>query len=806
MMWSWPSLGRTLSSRLRRTVFREVPAGRRLTVLAVVASLPWLAMAGRVQGADGAVIPEVAPEVLGMDAERLQAIDAVVQEGLDQGKMPGCVVMVGRRGGVVYHKAFGFRQTEPEQQPMLRDTVFDLASLTKPIATATSILSLIERGQISLDATVASYIPEFAANGKESITVRQLLTHQSGLIADNALADYEHGVAEAFSRINNLKPTADPGTRFIYSDVGFIVLGRLVQTVSGLTVHEYSQEHLFRPLQMLETGYLPAAELRARAVVTERREDRWMQGEVHDPRAWLLEGVAGHAGLFSTAADLARYAVMLLNGGRLGDAQVLKPETVRLMTTAQPVSSGWRGLGWDMRTGYSSNRGDLMTPSAFGHGGFTGTAIWMDPQLDLFVVFLSNRVHPDGKGLVNPLAGRIGTIAAAAIDVPAAPGVPGPPPTTAVLNGIDVLQRDQFAALAGRRVGLITNHTGVNRDGVSTVTLLHQADNVSLLALFSPEHGLQGQLDVSRIADGVDAATGLPIYSLYGESRRPSAKSLEGLDTLVFDIQDIGCRFYTYPSTMGNAMRAAADAGLRFVVLDRVNPIGGLRVEGPVLDAGSESFVGYHTLPVRHGMTIGELAQLFRQELQLNLDLQIIRVEGWQRSRLFDETGLTWVNPSPNMRSLTQAQLYPGVGLLEMTNVSVGRGTDTPFEVLGAPWIRERELAEHLNEAGLPGVRFVPIRFTPTASKFKGETCGGVNIIVMDRRRLDAVHTGIQLMCSLRALFAEQWDTKHLNRLLSSQRVAEGVLAGTPASALVAGWQDQLYQFHSRRRAVLLYE
>jgi uncharacterized protein YbbC (DUF1343 family) len=751
-----------------------------------------------------AAIPVIRPELAGMDPTRLSVIDDIVREGLAQGKMPGCVVLIGRREGIVFRKAFGFRQTTPQQVPMTIDTVFDLASLTKPIATATSVMILVQQGKIDIHAPVASYLPEFAANGKDEITVKHLLTHTGGLIADNSIEDYAGTPEEAFGKIYNLKPTAEPGREFIYSDVGFLVLAQIVKAVSGKDVHEFSQESLFQPLGMSETGYLPSDPLKARAAVTEQRDGQWMQGEVHDPRAYALGGIAGHAGLFSTANDLARYAVMMLNHGQLGDVELLNPDTFTLMTTAVEIPRGRRALGWDVRTGYSSNRGDLMSSKAFGHGGFTGTGIWIDPAQNLFVIFLSNRVHPDGKGLVNPLIGRIGTIAGAALRDSKTRN-PSPVPAN-VLNGIDVLQRDNFVALNGRNVGLITNQTGLSRDSVSTIRLLHDASDVNLITLFSPEHGLEGKLDIPKIGDQQDATTGLKVFSLYGETRTPTQESLEGIDTLVFDIQDIGCRFYTYVSTMGNAMKAAGEHGIRFVVLDRVNPIGGIGVQGPILDDGDQSFVGYHTLPVRHGMTAGELAQMFRKEMNVDVDLQIIQVEGWKRSLLFDETGLTWTNPSPNMRSLTQALLYPGVGLLEMTNLSVGRGTDTPFEVIGAPWIHERELAAHLYAAGLPGVRFVPIRFRPTSSKYANESCGGVNILISDRDQFNSLRTGIQLMCSLRALFAEHWETKNLNRLLSSTKVRDAVLGGKPVTEIESLWAEELATFMNRRKEFLIYE
>lgn len=367
------------------------------------------------QSAAKSGLPSARPEDVGMDSRRLDVIDDVVAEGLQRGRMPGCVVLVGRQGRVVYHKAFGNRQIDPEIQPMSLDTVFDMASLTKPVATATSVMTLVERGLIDIDAPVARYIPEFGANGKDMITVKQLLTHTGGLIPDNSLKDYLDGPDVAFQKIHALDTYVDPGTKFVYTDVGFIVLAEVVQRVTGKNVHDYSRENVFAPLGMTETGYLPAQSLQQRAAVTQKRDGAWMRGEVHDPRAYALGGIAGHAGLFSTAADMARYAQMMINGGTLDNVQILKTETVGLMTAPVEVSSGLRTLGWDMRSPYSSNRGDFCSSAAFGHGGFTGTGMWIDPQQEFFVIFLSNRVHPDGNGSVNSLIGRIGTIAGASI-------------------------------------------------------------------------------------------------------------------------------------------------------------------------------------------------------------------------------------------------------------------------------------------------------------------------------------------------------------------------------------------------------
>jgi uncharacterized protein YbbC (DUF1343 family) len=735
-------------------------------------------------------LPRVEPEAAGMSSLRLTEIDQVVDDAIAARQMPGCVMLIARQGKIVFLKAYGHRSLEPIESSMAVDTVFDLASLTKPIATATSLILLVEQGKVALDDPVAKYLPEFAENGKESITVRHLLTHQGGLIADNDIQEYADGPAKSIERVLATKPQAKPGETFVYSDVSYIVLGELVHRVSGQDLDRFAAEHIFQPLGMAETGYLPPDELRQRAAPTEKRDERWMQGEVHDPRAYALGGVAGHAGLFATVEDLAVYAQMILGHGEYGGVRILKPETVADMLRPHEVRGGLRALGWDMRTGFSSNRGTSFSDRAVGHGGFTGTAMWIDPGLDLTVIFLSNRVHPSGKGLVNPLAGRIGTIAAEAI-------------YRDVLTGIDVLVRDRFSLLQGRRIGLITNHTGIDAQGRTTIELLKQAEGVELVALFSPEHGLGGKLDVARIADSREAD--LPVYSLYGDRRRPTSEQLQGVDTLVFDIQDIGARFYTYISTLGETLVAAAEHKLRFVMLDRPNPINGVDVAGPMLEPGKESFIGFHVLPVRHGMTVGELATLFNAEKNLGADLQVVKIVGWRRGDYFDATGLPWINPSPNMRNLSAALLYPGIGLLETTNLSVGRGTDTPFEVIGAPWLDGSRLARDLNYAGLPGVRFIPIRFTPQSSKFSGEACGGVNILITNRSLFDPLRTGLEIATALRRLYPGSWDVAGYARLLGNDEVLAQVKAGKSAREIERSWKRQLDEFRTRRAKYLLY-
>jgi uncharacterized protein YbbC (DUF1343 family)/CubicO group peptidase (beta-lactamase class C family) len=777
--------------------------------------------------------------------ERLGQMDSLIEESIAQKRLPGAVVLVGRKGNVVWRKAYGARVVEPAREPMSVDTIFDLASLTKVVATATSIMILMERGKVRLNEPVSTYIPELKGDGRERITIEHLLTHTSGYAPDFDLRERWIGYDEAIKRLIREPLRNPPGSKFVYSDIGFIALGEVVHRVSKLPLDQFAQQNIFTPLGMRQTGFRPRATLRSRIAPTEKRRgqmsylgdtnvdvgtegETWLRGQVHDPTSYRMDGLAGHAGLFSTADDLAIFCQMMLNGGQYRGVRVLAPLTVAQMTRPRVVTSagGTRGLGWDINTSFSTTRGDLFPLGSFGHSGFTGTSLWLDPASNMFVVFLSNRVHPDGKGDVGPLRSRVASIVAGAVTddelvararkqyseyyaevvnsltkvTPELPTVPA----TKVLTGIDVLERDKFRQLAGLRVGLVTNHTGRNREGRQTIDVLNKAPGVKLVALFSPEHGIRGLAD-EKISDSKDEATGLPIYSLYGETRRPKPEQLKDLDALVYDIQDVGARFYTYISTLGNVMEEAAKANLPVFVLDRPNPIGGVDVEGPIADADKLSFIAYHTIPVRHGLTIGELAQLFNRQRRIGADVRVIKMEGWRRSMWFDETNLTWVNPSPNMRSLTEATLYPGIGLLETTNVSVGRGTDTPFEVVGAPWIQGDRLAELLNQRGIPGVRFIPLRFTPNASVFKNEQCGGVNIVITDRGAFKPVLTGVEIAVALRTLYPGDWKADSYLRLLVNANALERVKRAESPREIVASWNLQLDDFRRTRNEILLY-
>jgi uncharacterized protein YbbC (DUF1343 family)/CubicO group peptidase (beta-lactamase class C family) len=787
----------------------------------------------------------VQAESVSISTARLAQMDSIIQAEIAQKHLPGAVVLVSRRGHVVWRKAYGARAVEPTREAMSPDTIFDLASLTKVVATATSIMILVERGKVRLGDPVSLYIPELNGEGREKITIEHLLTHRAGYAPDFDLKDRWTGYDEAIKRLIKEPLRNPPGSRFVYSDIGFIALGEVVRRISGMTLDKFARQNIFGPLGMNDTGFRPRLAIKSRIAPTEKRRgqlsylgdsadnvgaagETWLRGEVHDPTSYRMDGVAGHAGLFSTADDLAIYCQMIMNGGQYRGVRILAPVTVAEMTRPRLVSAtGWtRGLGWDINTSFSSNRGDLFPLGSFGHTGFTGTSIWIDPASQMFVIFLSNRVHPDGKGDVGPLRGRVATIVAASVtdtDVVArartqsanyytdlvknlerfAAGAETPI-SAKVLTGIDVLERDGFKQFAGMRLGLVTNHTGRDREGRQTIDVLSKAAGVKLVALFAPEHGIRGVAD-EKVSDSKDEATGLPIYSLYGETRRPTSGQLKDLDAVVFDIQDVGVRFYTYISTLGYLMEEAAKAHLPVFVLDRPNPIGGINVEGALADADKLSFTAYHMIPVRHGLTIGELAQLFNQQRRIGCDLRVVKMEGWQRSMWFDETNLTWINPSPNMRSLTEATLYPGVGLLETTNVSVGRGTDTPFEVVGAPWIKGPELSDYLNRRSITGVRFVPLQFTPKSSVFKDEACGGINIIVVDRSRFNPLRAGIEIAVALRHLYPEHWQVDKYLRLLVNADTLERVKRGEAPEEILRSWNAGLEEFRRARVKVLLY-
>jgi uncharacterized protein YbbC (DUF1343 family)/CubicO group peptidase (beta-lactamase class C family) len=784
---------------------------------------------------------------------RLAILDPIINDAIAQQQIPGAVLIVGHDGRVVYRKAYGSRAIEPRREPMTLDTVFDCASLTKVLATTTAVMQLWEQGKFWMNDPVAKYLPEFGQNGKQDITIRQLLVHYSGLGPDLDLTKSWEGKETAYRMAFEGAPERAPGAAFVYSDIDFVVLGALVERLSGEALDEYAAKHIFAPLGMKETRFIPLPSREpgialtriapTRIAPTEDEKHHPLRGVVHDPAARRMGGVAGHAGVFSTADDLALFAQALLDGGR----GILTPATIAKMTAPQQPANGTalRGFGWDIDSPLSTNRGELLPVGGYGHTGFTGTSLWIDPATKTYIVLLTNAVHMNTlpakeKGSAVALRAKVATALAAALALDPAEAekmrvatitgyneMQSAARKLAVRNGtvktgIDVLEETKFAALhparggSPRSIGLLTNQTGVDSEGRRTIDVLANLPGISLDAIFSPEHGVTGTLDTTDIKNAKDAATGVAVYSVYGASeaaRRPPMDVLKRLDAVVIDLADAGARFYTFETTTGYFLEAAAKAGIEVVILDRPDPITGSFVQGPVSDSpfsvsdnGRESFTNYFPEPVRHGMTLGELAKMFNAERHIGARLEVVAIEGWQRGDWFDSTGLAWVNPSPNLRNLTEAALYPGVALIEGTNVSVGRGTDTPFEVVGAPWIKSRELAAYLNGRGIQSVRFVPIVFTPSSSNFAGERCEGVNLIVLGRNTLESPELGIELASALHKLYPNEFKMERMADLLVSQAVFEAIEAGEDPRRIAEDWQERLEGFVRLREKYLLYK
>ena len=590
-----------------------------------------------------------------------------------------------------------------------------------------------------------------------------------------------------------------PGRRFQYSDVGYILLGDAVERRAGQPLDVYARQRIFDPLELSDdTAFKLPATAKSRVAPTTERNGGWIRGQTQDPRAWRLGGVAGNAGLFSTAGDLTDYARAFLNTGQRGSRRVLKPSSLRRMTTPHRVGSHVRGLGWELASKQRPAAG--WSRRSFGHGGYTGTSMWIDPAADRFVIFLSNRVHPDGRGNVHPLVHDLHKLAAEH----------WPPALRScdscnVLTGADVLVRGGFRGLRDKRVGLISNISAQTRGGLPTWEQIHKSVNVALVRVFTPEHGLEA-LGEGPIRD-TEALSGVEVVSLFGENRAPTSQQLKDLDVLVFDLPDVGARFFTYASTLHAAIRAAAQHRMPLVVLDRPNPLGGVVVRGPVLALERySSFVNHFSLPVRHGMTMGELARFIAAKEELSVDLRVMRVENWKRRQTWSDIGLRWVPPSPNLSSIDKVFLYPGLALIEGTNVSVGRGTPHAFEVVGAPWMKRADkVVTRLKERSIPGVDFASTRFVPKSGQYRGKTCNGIRVRFDDVSEINAVQLGFEIAAALRDLYPRRWDASRMERMVGHRETFQRFLRGTDWQDLRRGWADDLKRFRGSRRRSLLY-
>ena len=748
------------------------------------------------------------PVAAGFDQGRLAEVDRVVEQAVAERAFPGAVVAIGHRRRLAHHKAYGHQTYDAGAAPMATDTIFDLASLTKVIATTTVAMTLVDEGRLSLDAPVTSFLPRFVGPGTEKVTVRHLLTHSAGIDWWAPLFKELSGQAAYVERICAMPLVSEPGTVTKYSDLGIILLGEILERVAGQPLETLVRERVLVPLGMDDTTYRPDPALRPRIAPTE--VDTWrgrlVHGEVHDENAFALGGVAPHAGLFSTAPDLARFAQMLLWGGEYDHRRVVSRSTLAEFTRRSTLPPGtMRALGWDTKSAAGSSAGTLFSPTSFGHTGFTGTSLWIDPERELFLILLTNRVHPTREN--NAIRKVRPALADAVVRALADPDEHPAP----VRVGLDRIADGEVPDLAGKRLGLLAHAASVTLDGTQAAQVLRDR-GLDLVRLFAPEHGLAGRAAAGeRFESRVDPASGLPVISLYGTRTKPMPADLAGLDALVVDLQDAGVRFYTYVSTLLLCLEAAADAGVELVVLDRPNPLGGESVAGPLrapVEAAPTSLLSLAPGPLVHGLTLGELARLTNGRLARPAKLTVVAMDGWRRSMAWRDTGRRWVPPSPNLRSADAALAYPGACLLEATNVSEGRGTDMPFLTIGAPWLDPAAL-----RLDVPGYRLTPTRFTPRPSaaapapKYAGQECTGVRVEVVDAAAADPYRLGVELLAALAAQPGFAWlrAGAALTTLVGTPRLGERLTAGLSPEAIVAADAADLAAWRAARRPALLY-
>jgi uncharacterized protein YbbC (DUF1343 family)/CubicO group peptidase (beta-lactamase class C family) len=734
-------------------------------------------------------LSSAAPEAAGFRAGGLDAADRVVADFVAQRAFPGAVLAVGKGGSLVHLRAFGHLSYDADAPAVAADTLYDLASLTKVVATTTAAMILVDEGRLDLDRPVSSYLPDFCDGGRERVTVRHLLAHASGLPAWSPIY---RGTAGALAHIEAAALEYEPGTQSVYSDLGVILLGAVLERAAGEPLDAFVARRVFAPLGMTDTVYCPDEAHRVRIAPTEL--DPWrggvLRGVVHDENAYAMGGVAPHAGLFAPAGDLARFAQMMLNGGVYAGRRLVSASTVALFTRRANLPPGSsRALGWDTPSDDSS-AGSFVSPRAFGHTGFTGTSIWIDPERALYVILLTNRVHLTRQN------DRVREARPMVMDA-VLRALAGPEP--AVVLGIDRIRAEHGGALTGKHVGLVVHAASVDGRGARTIEVLRDA-GVDVVRLFSPEHGLRGRAAAGElVGKETDGRTGLPVVSLYGKKTKPAPADLAGLDALVFDLQDAGVRFYTYMSTMLLCLDAAAEAGVEMVVLDRPNPLGGVRATGPIAEPGMRGeLLSMAPGPLVHGMTMGEMARYANAHRHRPARLTVIPMTGWKREMTWADTGLPWVRPSPNLRSAEAALAYPGVALLEATNVSEGRGSEEPFLLLGAPWLDAAALATSLS---VPGYAFEPTRFTPRASgaapqpKYRDEDCAGLHVRVTDAHAADPYALGLVLLSALARQSGFEWR---------ENGTARERLLGT-RSALRPDAPGAIAQWMRQRRAALLY-
>ena len=714
-----------------------------------------------------------------------------LKEAVENSKAPGAVLYVGDSGKTYVHDATGYRQLTPHKKRAKKNTLYDLASLTKVVATSTSLMQLHEQGLFALDDPVTKFIPIPALEG---ITLQHLLTHTSGLVAVEHYYRTMYALEEMLQHYALEGLERQPDVEHLYSDVGYMMLGKVIEVISRMPLDDYCQQHIFDPLGMSQTVFNPSDAQKKNCAATEY--DRlWRKklilGEVHDENSYALDGMSGHAGLFSTAEDMALFCRGLLGG------QLLKAETLAAMTTfgTKPLYP-WQGIGWQMDPWSSKSIGFLPTRRAFGHTGFTGTSLWLDPDKGLFAVLLSNTCHPDRALRDNVHLRRIVHTAIAKEFYT----------TTNAHSGLDRLIRENFVTINEKNIAVLTNHAAIDQSERHILEVLPDAPELQLKRLYSPEHGIRGQAEAGEKVAGQDSA--IPVTSLYGKQKEPTAEELKGIDLFVIDLQDIGARYYTYMATMRACMAACGKAKVPVLVLDRPNPLGGLVLEGPIADR-TDTLVSCTAIPIRHGMTMGELATWFATtDLQsLNVDLTVNYLDSWVPYRFFGECSLPWRAPSPNMPTADTALLYIGTCLIEGTNLNEGRGTDTPFAVLGAPWLNPGAVLGELNDADRAGLTLRATEYTPrsipgksTNPKFKDLVCQGIRLEIIDRDKVRAFRTTVALIQAIRKHHPDHFELNaFFDTLAGGYDLRARIIKRQATAKIIKDYAQQHAAFNERR-------
>jgi len=698
---------------------------------------------------------------------------------------PGAVACVGDAGAIHFLGAVGLRQRVPRPLPATTDTIYDLASLTKVVATTTALMLLYEEGALNLDRPVSDYL---AAPDVSGGTIRHLMQHTAGLVAGRPYFRDHDTLDAMFARYGERRVDWSPGAARRYSDVGYMMLGRIVETVSQEPLDVFCRQRIFEPLGMAQTGFNPPPTWREQCAATEQCSwrNRMIVGEVHDENASAVGGVSGHAGLFSTAPDLALYCRALLDG------RLLKPETMAVMLEAGRVPFyPWQGLGWKLAPWSTSVEGYLPSHRAFGHTGWTGTSLWLDPATGRFVILLSNTCHPSRDARNNRALRQTFHDAVSETLYP---------DRCSVHTGLDRLMYEGFRAIEGKRFALLTNSAAVDSLGRSILDVMNFAPaDARLHALYSPEHGLKVQAEAGAAVASTRLGN-IPVISLYGDRKAPSATELAEIELFVVDLPDIGARYYTYADTMKQCIEACARANTPVLILDRPNPIGGVVIEGP-LPQRTTSPVCSIDVPVRHGLTLGEMAMWHAVHTFSSLQPQVMvhLIDGWKRQLYLDDCGLPWVAPSPNIPDLETAVLYVGMCLFEGTNLNEGRGTEIPFHVFGAPWLRPDDILETVERAALLGVDCEPVSYTPRripgraeSPRFQDQVCRGIRVRVIDREKLRPFKMAVALLTALEQTHGGQFELiPFFDTLMGSSGLREAIVAGKNATHITAAYAEE---------------